>query len=227
MEENKKHFSLFIKFGEEIHIKKLYEEGELYLNTIEYFTKKEGNKEIGDDWEDVRYNGQVKNFKLEDKDRTILTAPSANFQKHVPELGNLYCLWCLDDEYVLNHLNKNDNTLTFSTSEHKGFVNNGKLCYVVIKNLKEFIKRVENELNRMNLKFKMGPVTYFDEKTYSGPVNHFMKRKQYEKQQEFRILVHNTENAALIIHIGSILDIANYFDKEMEFKQTFEIKEER
>lgn len=77
MGENKKHFFLLIKFGEKKWIKKLFDEGELFLNTVDHFTKVENN-EIGDTWEDVVQVDQIKNFKLEIGGHTVLTASSGN-----------------------------------------------------------------------------------------------------------------------------------------------------
>lgn len=226
MEKNITHYSLFIKFGEKKWMKKLFEEGELFLNTVDYYTKVE-NKEIGDSWEDVVQVDQIKNFKLQINDQTLLTAPSGNVQIHIPDLRqNLYCLWSMSDEYVLENINKEDNSVIINTSNYNGFVDKGVACSVVITNLDEFIKKVERELKRNNLKYQMGRVSYYDENTYKGLVTPFMKRKKYELQNEFRILVDYPQNEPLIIQIGKMSDIASFFEDEMEFRQTFEINEE-
>ena len=223
MGENKKHFFLFIKFGEKKWIKKLFDEGELFLNTVDHFTKVENN-EIGDTWEDVVQVDQIKNFKLEIGGHTVLTAPSGNCQIHNPNIRqNLYCLWSMTEKYVLENMNKNDNSVIINTSNYNGFVDKGVACSVVITNLDEFIKRVERELKRNNLKYQMNRVSYYDENTYKGIVTPFMKRKEFEKQMEFRIVVDYPQNEPLIIHIGNMSDIASYFEDEMEFRQTFEI----
>lgn len=226
MGENKNHFSLFIKFGEKKWMKKLFEEGELFLNTVNHYATVENN-EIGDTWEDVEQVYQIKNFKLEIGDHTVLTAPSGNCQIHNPNIRqNLYCLWSMSDEYVLKNINKEDNSVIINTSNYNGFVDKGVVCSVVITNLDEFIKRVERELKRNNLKYQMGRVSYYDENTYKGLVTPFMKRKKYEEQNEFRIVVDYPQNKPLIIQIGKMSDIASFFEDEMEFRQTFEINEE-
>ena len=215
-------YHLFIKFGEKKYIKKLFEEGELYFNTVDYYTKQE-NKEIGDSWEDVVLTCPITNFKLRDNN-TLLTAPSGSLQIHKQNLSqNLYCLWSLNDDYAIENMNKEDNSLIINTRNYNGFVNDGHVYYIVIGNLEEFMYRVEKELNRKHLKYNMGSVKYFDERTYRGKIGPFMKRNKYEKQNEFRILVDNKDNSPLKINIGNMSDIAQYFEENYEFKMKFAV----
>ena len=218
-------FHLFIKFGEKKYIKKLFEEGELFLNTVDYYTKQE-NKEIGDSWEDVVWTEPITDFKSR-VNNTVITAPSGSLQIHEQNLSqNLYCLWSLDDNRAIDNMNKEDNSLIIDTSNYNGFVNDGQVCYVVITNLEAFIDRVKNELNKRNLKSKFGSVEYFREDKHVGVVHRFMKRNKYKKQNEFRIIVDNKDNSPLKINIGSMKDIAHYFEGNLEFKMTFEVNSE-
>ena len=218
-------FHLFIKFGEKKYIKKLFEEGELFLNTVDYYTKQE-NKEIGDSWEDVVWTEPITDFKSR-VNNTVITAPSGSLQIHEQNLSqNLYCLWSLDDNRAIDNMNKEDNSLIIDTNNYNDFVNDGQDCYVVITNLEEFIIRIKKELDKRHLKCNMGPVKYFDERTYKGKVDPFMKRNKYEKQNEFRIIVDNKDNSPLKINIGNMFDIAQYFEENLEFKMGFAVNSE-
>jgi hypothetical protein len=160
-------YHLFIKFGEKEYMKKLFEEGELFLNTVDYYTKQK-NKEIGDSWEDVVWTCPITDFEAR-VNNTVITAPSGSLQIHEPNLSqNLYCLWSLDDDIVLDTMNKDDNSVIIDTRDYNDFVNNSEVCYVVITNLEAFIDRVKNELNKRNLKSKFGSVEYFREDKHVG-----------------------------------------------------------
>ncbi len=218
-------YHLFIKFGEKEYMKKLFEEGELFLNTVDYYTKQK-NKEIGDSWEDVVWTCPITDFEAR-VNNTVITAPSGSLQIHEPNLSqNLYCLWSLDDDIVLDTMNKDDNSVIIDTRDYNDFVNNSEVCYVVITNLEAFIDRVKNELNKRNLKSKFGSVEYFREDKHVGVVHRFMKRNKYKKQNEFQIIVDNKDNSPLKINIGSMKDIAHYFEGNLEFKMTFEVNSE-
>ena len=83
----------------------------------------------------------------------------------------------------------------------------------MVKNVPEFINRVEGAANAMEYRFTKGLVSYFKPETYHGYFQDvesiFWKRESYSFQREFRFLIdcRTMDNCPHILDIGNIEDI--------------------
>lgn len=202
-----KEFIALFKFGKLEHLTALQEEGHLHCKTLQYFSELEDQIKRGDELEGVTdiINLDGGSFKLKD-----VNAPDSTYskaftidtgkllQKAKKISGNIFCLYGISLER--DHL-KNEHIIS---EEIKAFGDH----YLIIKDCKEFLKRVEKKLTQEKLTGTYGFITYKDFSTFTGKKSHFEKDILFQNQNEFRIFINNREDACLDIKIGSIADIS-------------------
>jgi hypothetical protein len=190
----------FIKFGSIENMTDLYENGTIYMNTIQHFRKVEDEELRGDKYEGASkiINSLPGKFKIPNIEREF------NYQKlHILEayeevLGNIYSLYCISS-------NGFPNPLDFELDQkNKRF---GTHC-VLIKDNQYFLDSIEIELKRQGLKFRHGFVNYYNKEGKSGKLNLFEKPNEFEYQKEFRFYVEHNKIESLSIQIGSLQNCA-------------------
>lgn len=201
-------------------MKNLYEKGELYFNTFDYFRNLEytndgraDNNEYcayhyaGDGIKDVSLrlypNGRDKEpIKFvggkELEELTITTGEEKEYT-HLYSLSSIDLEWTLNNNFIIDNSN---------------FANN-KDFVVVIFNTKEFINRTVQHLQNYKLQTKF--VEYVDKKSYTGEMGPFRKFDNYALQNEYRIAVNFKTKEPQIIHLGSLNDIAHEPQSFREF----------
>lgn len=204
---------LLMKIGKEEFMYDLMKKGIVFMNTTEYF-RDHPNYEIGDSFEGaaIVQNGTVVEWRKDlDKEK-------------------LYCMWqinnvmpfeCDSAEYDEK---TNKHYVFFKLSKYCGFADNSFV--VVIRNIKEFNRRIEVACERKGLTVERQIVHYYDKSSYKPKkVCPFMKRKQYSHQQEVRYLVHTDSSKPLTLEIGSIEDIAIKYTAKSMMKLLVKIDE--
>lgn len=201
-------YSLFIKLGEEEFMEKLLYEGELYFNTIDFFTKTELENFRKDTNDGAAYIQQLVHLELYKDDIQIAKAPSAQlYFRHHDFRGNIYCIYAVET-----------NTLDLSTSTIKPFTFDlstlpfGNTA-VLILDPGEFITRVKKEAKLNGYEIHASPVIYYNEKEHRGVLGPFYKSKLYESQNELRFWIPNKLNTPITLKIGNITDIARLIKK--------------
>lgn len=203
---------LFLKLGEYEHMKKLYEKGELYFNTFDFFKNLEysddgraDNNEYcayhyaGDGIKDVslslypngRNNEPIKFVGGKELEELTITTGEEKEYTHLYSLSSIDLEWTLNNNFIIDNSNFADN---------KDFV-------VVILNTNEFINRVVQCLPNYKLQARF--IEYVDKKSYTGKMGPFRKFNDYALQNEYRIAVNFETKEPKIIHVGSLCDIAN------------------
>ncbi|MDD4690306.1 MAG: hypothetical protein PHE51_11260 [Eubacteriales bacterium] len=209
---------LLLKFGSEENMKKLLK-GEVYLSTLKSF-KESDDPERGDCCEGDIY---IEHF---DEENTSIFINDKEVKAKNIELSvsdclnqNVFCLYAVKNEDAVRNLK--DGHLIIDTRDFDAFNknDNGASC-VAIQAIPEFLKRVENSIKQMGLKYEIELVYYY-ENTYNGKLTPFMKRDRYSSQKEFRIWVKNTQNEPLILNIGNISDIASFIPSQSEIRVTY------
>lgn len=170
------------------------------MNTLEFYRKIENNDEIrdifegvtklipfskiymntGDSWEDI---------EIFEKSPLGYFAPNSN--KY-----NIFCLYAIfsdDNRSLVEHL-KINNSFGDTT--------------LIIYNPKEFIRRIEERCITRGLKHFCSRVQYFSEYNLPEKISPFNKRDKYSHQKEVRLVIQNKSNNPIVLHIGSIEDIA-------------------
>lgn len=193
---------LFIKIGDLRWIQDLYENGTVYMNTLDYFKKINDNSLRGDPNEGAINLSNPKNatirFSFMDQDIKPVSIRYGSFLK----TGNLYCLYCVSS-YDLP--NPND----FKFDERN--LEFGSHC-LVIKQPEVFIEKMENELNRLGYNFNHNLVRYYQEQVQLKDLTPFNKPNAFEYQKEFRFFVENEVDKPIKLQIGNMKSYAEIYE---------------
>ena len=194
---------MFLKFGQEEHIRDLFENGTIYMNSIQRFRLIEDNGLRGDNYEGI---SEIRNYLP-----GTFIIPEINHEVHhlgihlrqsYPEvLGNIYSLYCISSKTVAN-------PLEFKIDKRNSEF--GTHC-LMIKNNPEFLSKIENALILSGLPFRHGFVEYYDKNKVNGAITLFQKPVEYEYQKEFRIYVERPYIDPFVLKIGSLQNIAELF----------------
>lgn len=203
--------AFFLKIGEYEHMKNLYEKGELYFNTFDFFRNLEYTKDGRADNNEYcyyHYAGEgikevVLKFYPDGRDKEPIKLDERNGLRELTistgeqkEYTHIYSLSSIDVEWSLNNNCIIDDS---NFADTKNYV-------VLIWNTKEFIHRVTQHLSKYKLKAKF--IEYVDKQSYTGEMGPFRKFKNYALQNEYRIAVKFNTKGPKIIHLGSLSDIA-------------------
>jgi len=192
--------AMFLKFGNEKNITDLFDNGTIYLNTLQYFRTVEDSELRGDRYEGV---SSIKNYPPGDFEIPAINFKGKYINIHLKNafdqmLGNIYSLYCISSFTI-------PNPFEFSIDERvKGF---GSHCLMVNDNV-EFLNRIENALRKRNLKYHHDFISYYDRYTINGDLTLFQKPQEFAYQNEFRIYVESDIIEPLILEIGNLKNIA-------------------
>ena len=207
---------LFLKLGSEENILDLFENGTIYMNTIEYFRKVEDEELRGDKYEGVSkvINSLPGTFKIPGIDREFNYVKVHLKESYKEVLGNIYSLYAISSKGFPNPLDFKfyERNLRFGTHG------------VMIKDLPLFFNKIENELKKNNLKFNHGFVDYYDKEEVSREITLFEKPLEFEHQKEFRFYVENDKIKPIKIQIGSMKDYAEILKIEDILELKLEVK---
>lgn len=207
---------LFLKLGSEENILDLFENGTIYMNTIEYFRNVEDEELRGDKYEGVSrvINSLPGTFKLPVIDREFNYIKVHLKESYKEVLGNIYSLYAISSKGFPNPLDFkfDERNLRFGTHG------------VMIKDLPLFFNKIENELKKNNLKFSHGFVDYYDKEEVSREITLFEKPLEFEHQKEFRFYVENDKIEPIKIQIGSMKDYAEILKIEYILELKLEVK---
>lgn len=151
---------------------------------------------------------ELKNFFKEDKailtispgekEEIKINLTKAQFRQFQSYQGNIFSIYTV--------LNKDKKVLEVEFDESMISFGDSAL---IITNVNDFLTRVKQELEQMNLKFKWGIVDYYNSEERSvKKLNIFKKSLEFQNQNEFRIFVENPINEPIKIKIGSINKIS-------------------
>jgi hypothetical protein len=190
-----------IKIGKKKYMHELYKRGVVFMNDINYFRRYEDNELRGDEEEGIKGIKQVTDIKLLVKDKVLTCGGSGQLKFHDYDInGNIYSLMAITSL---------ENPVSFQIDEkNKSFGD----CFVVITEVKDFIKRIEDKLKKLKFDYEYSLVSYYNLKKYSGPLGVFCKPDNFKYQKEFRFFVKRKEANSLIFEIGSIKNTSYIFE---------------
>ena len=209
---------MFLKIGKEEHIRDLYENGTIYLNTIEYFRKLEDEELRGDGYEGTSeiINSLPGTFRIPGIDQDFEYKKIHLKISYNTVLGNIYSLYCISSKGFPNPL---DFTLD------KKNLRFGTHC-LMIKDNQYFFDNIQSELKNNGFEYHHGFVEYYDkDKISHKKLTLFDKPKEFEYQKEFRFYVHNNKLEPIKIQIGSlkgkaeIIEVKNLTELKLELKK--------
>lgn len=194
----------FLKFGRKEDILDLYENGTVYMNSIQHFRRIEDGYLRGDHYEGVSsiINSLPGQFDVMGKTINYLSI-------HIPQsysevYGNIYSL------YAISSYGFKSPKDFYIDPRVKEF---GTHCILISPG--EFLNKVNTKLDLIGLKHYDGFVDYYDKHKVNGKINLFQKPHEYEYQKEFRIYVKRDQITPLVFKIGSLKDFAHVFTSDM------------
>lgn len=216
-----------LKFGKENNIYDMYNNGTIFMNTIEYFRKTEDNNLRGDKYEGV---SKIKNTG---KSKVIMIgADDVNKGKkieldvlniHIKEgysqiAGNIYSLYSIS-------LSKIKDNPSIWTIDNK--INDfGTHCLLIKgkEDIEIFLSKIGEELSKQNVSYETDIVSYYDTKLVNKDITLFEKPMEFEWQKEFRIYAKRNSIEPLKLNIGNmekysqILLTKDMLNEKIEFK---------
>lgn len=204
---------LLMKFGSFDYMNSLLEEGIVYCNTLDYYTKEDVkiNKQLADKDETCYQMNFFKagELKLTNKNRESIVLNVTN--AHIKQFENapLYNVYCLFSLKIPQSLNKE------SVMYHPDLTEFGT-HFILIQNIPEFFKRLDNELLKSNYKYNREFIKYKDFSKHTGIKTPFQKDNFFKLQNEYRILIETHLSKEFIIRLGNIKDIASLHEAKKE-----------
>jgi hypothetical protein len=192
------------KFGEDIFMRQLWEQGIIYMNPIQYFIDYEEKELRGDENEGLSGIFQTEKVTLLVEGKELGYSKSARLKYRDKNLrGNIYSLMAISSF---------DKDRDFRIDPKNKKLGNK---FVAIHDVLGFMDRIETKLKENNYDYKYGIVEYYDEKGYSGDLDVFCKCNRFAYQKEFRLFINRDETAAIKIEIGPMKDIALLLDTDI------------
>ena len=198
------------KFGSEKNMTDLLENGTIYFNTIDYFQRLEEQGLRGDNYEGTT---KITNYHEYDNLKVTFTIPETGkkiplnpTKFHLREFlsdikGNLYSMYCLRPKDIIDVEDFKIDKRVKEFGTH----------FVLIKDIGKFINQVCDELEKLKMDYRTKQVEYYEKDKINGEISLFNKMKNFEYQNEFRIVLYNDEMEPKILQIGSIKDFAEIF----------------
>ena len=200
---------IIIKLGDYEHMKALFENGVVYMNTIEFYRTLEEHDErrdVNEGAERVRnLEGGVLKWKNPEtgtfKEVAQLThSRIRELNSNIQNL-NVYCLYYLKSNMPIQSLGE-----IIPERTKNGF---GEYA-VIVADAGEFVTRVKRAAIEKGYRHFRSLVKYVDLSEENVDLGPFIKDHAYAHQSELRIAVHTGQNtgSAIRLEIGSLEDIA-------------------
>jgi len=217
-----------IKFGEQDHMDRLINQGEVFLNHVGYFTKLENDQERGDVNEGVTRLWPLSNGTMSIKDENgvlkqvaTFTSGTARERSQNLENANLFCLFHL--RVAINQ----DLQLADLISE-KSWTGFGDTA-VIINEPNEFLNRLTTAAKSKGFEVTKNFITYKDLSNHNGLLDPFIKDEQYSHQQEFRVLLSKTPAKttpeSITLELGDLSDICMTLDSKAIKKSVIRVSD--
>lgn len=189
-----------IKVGEARFMKKLLEDGEVYMQTTTHFRELENWKDDcsdgrGDTYEGVDVVVQAEEINIAETTIKNISPIRGKFSNNND--GLIYSTYGVFDGTLL------DGNLTIPDEMKKM----GDAA-IVIYDPMIFLDRCASYIKNMGGKLMAGSVTYYDENTGDYTMCPWLKRKRFEYQSEYRLFIPCGNRNPLLLRLGSIEDIA-------------------
>ncbi|EPR5147926.1 hypothetical protein ACU6FY_004575 [Vibrio alginolyticus] len=182
--------------------------GNVYCNTAQFFSALDSSDIArSDPDEDVDESWQVKEFAVLDK-RTSEYIPVGGLKNPIKfryknkQDYNMFCVYMLLEN---EQFKVNDAITKFGNSA------------IVIKDIKEFTRRLIAAAKERGLNVYQGPIEYVDANSYHGPMGAFRKFDHYAYQSEFRYHITPGDGTPIELSLGDIGDLCMALNTEDVF----------
>ncbi|SIT91600.1 hypothetical protein [Edaphobacillus lindanitolerans] len=219
--------TILIRFMEEKFVED-FMKGHIYMKSNQYFIDLE--KELGVEGIGDKYEGAHVEDLIPGKHEVYLTSGDTKIKIHFTKMRIAQQYENIKKFPILCSLMLTEDDFEHCESENKWVLRNetyndfkrdfDNRTAIIIVDFEEFKSRVNRELNNIGVRGWMGKVTYYDsphpltvEDFDSDPIKAlFYKRKVFEHQREYRIVVEQIESDHVTLDVGDISDIAKKID---------------
>lgn len=199
---------VFVKFGKPEHMDRFVKDGEMYMNSFNFFRVAEGDENRHDRHEGVDQVHQALSgvLKMKDPDsgecREVATITKATIWETPAAIDvmNMFCMYGIEtsesDKTRLSNLD---------ARVYDGFGG----AMVIITDPDKFIERVKESAESRGLQVKFGKVRYVDFSTYHGKAGPFVKSETFSYQNELRFVAYGgASSMPLKLMLGDLSDIS-------------------
>jgi len=196
-------WTILLKLGSREHLERFRCLGELYMNSLNYFARLEGDEVRGDEFEGISMLFQPANLQMVIEgpafgkfavDPADLCGP-VRVSRDVDRNANAFCMYAITAPV--------DGDFLDSRCEDFGD------SLVIVLDGPEFLRRIAAEATARGLFCEAGLVKYYDCATHQGKLSPFHKINAFSYQQEFRIVARSGAAGPLIMQIGDLRDITS------------------
>jgi len=189
---------MLLKFGSLIHSEALFNEGQIYMNTVRYFQKLD-KKAVGDRFEGVSNLTNIPEGKItmltENKSVGPLDASSIQIRENIQgSLGNIYSMFGITTSDI-----EGKQVYRFPKFIAKQWTH----CVMILDNA-WFVEEVAKGLTNLGFEHHMKPVDYIDMNKYNGRIGPFHKTDELIDQNEFRVFARNPIEDVINFRIGPL-----------------------
>lgn len=205
----------FVKFSAKERYARDFLGGRLYANTVRYF------RELESEGRGDKYEGLVGWFQpsrgtlaIDGRDLTPSLAGPVGFSRDDILSHHLFCLYCGHTAGISPDASDEEVKARMQLSVRPDDL--GEYA-VLVRNVKAFLDRVKEALNREGYAWRRGLVGYYDPDTFHGPFADqdavFRKQIKHGHQREYRFAIDtgNTDDAPLVVEVGDLSDIAELY----------------
>jgi hypothetical protein len=213
-----RHVHSLLRFGEKDHLEQFRSEGQLYMNTLEYFNRLETADAVrGDPSEGLNASHPLRSMQISISlervgGRLPLTAVSGRLRfgdTRAAEI-NVFCLYAVTGK---KNMVVDDRMLKF-----------GGDAAVIILDVPEFVRRVHKALDTRGWPYESALIDYVDKESHSGPMGPFREYADRNYESEFRIAVHSKLKRPIDeLKIGDLSDITQ-IGNARDFCSRYEIE---
>jgi hypothetical protein len=195
--------AFFLRFADYEYLKQLQSEGIVYCNTQTRFNDSSLNSIQFDEIEGYTHKIPIENITIYDaKGGNIIGKDSSQDARLFGNISegfrNIYSLYSI--MVPLKFKNIED----YISDEMKANYE----YFLLIKNPKEFLNRLDNEIKNRGYKYETGLIEYKDFANAKIVRTFFEKDISHRDENEFRVLIYNDVESHIELKIGSISDIS-------------------
>ena len=212
----------FVKFFPKKKYARDFMQGRVYANRLSYFKDIEGTDDSGraDGHEGVIgwFQQNQGRLTINEIDITGDLAGPIEMQREWLNYRNLFCVHAAHTGDIdLDNLSAHDvEDLRKQLELSEDCRKLGRFA-VVIRNIPEFVKRIESAAEQKGYRLSRGLVKYYDPDTFHGSFSDwravFRKRREYRYQQEYRFIIDTLAigDWPIVLEMGDIQDITSCF----------------
>lgn len=199
-------YKFFLRISKEEYIDRLLNEGQIYCNNLTTIREMDEADFRGDRYDSIH--------SIHDYQKAEISIVGKKFVSNkgtltLPYSGNIYCLYGIKAEMFdlkPNSKQKVDISAQFIEMDEWA---------ILITDPNEFYKKIVNQLDLQNAKYKFHKVEYFEGDFPKNKImGAFDKRQKFSFQNEIRLYIENNSDKHVEFFIGNISNIAMKIKRE-------------